>query len=108
MYGAEYLKETKSVLWLFESNHLHGKFEEGGKRGVCLQGWCLQVEACFEHLARHKLADLTLDTFTIMPYNRECFPLEWSAIVTKSENFSPLGSALVCCQQWGLGRINNA
>jgi predicted O-linked N-acetylglucosamine transferase (SPINDLY family) len=56
----------KSVLWLFESNKIASKYlkEEAKKRGVSPNRLIFaDRKPLSEHLARHKLADLTLDTF---------------------------------------------
>ena len=56
----------KSVLWLFESNHFASANlkKEAKKRGVSSSRLVFASrKPVSEHLARHKLADLTLDTF---------------------------------------------
>ena len=56
----------KSVLWLFESNHFASANlkKEAEKRGISSSRLVFASrKPVSEHLARHKFADLTLDTF---------------------------------------------
>ena len=91
----------KSVLWLFESNKIALKYlkEEAKKRGVSPNRLIFaDRKPLSEHLARHKLADLTLDTFNYNAHTTGSDSL-WSGvpIVTKIGKSFParVGASLV-------------
>ncbi len=77
----------KSVLWLFESNEIASQNlkKEAKKRGISPDRLIFASrKPVSEHLARHKLADLTLDTFNYNAHTTGSDSL-WSGvpIVTK-------------------------
>ena len=112
MYGAEYLKEYLKVFsGSLESNHFASANlkKEAKKRGVSSSRLVFASrKPVSEHLARHKLADLTLDTFYYNAHTTGSDSLEWSAHCNKNrKKFSRAGRREFAVSS-RVGRINNA